>query len=287
MDKARKPGPSRSKSTGVSHSKGKRPVGPNREVRVNRKALVLVGVVGISIVPALLGIKTLQEQSGRSNLLREAKKQRDVAKRPDLALGYFNRYLELAPDDVEALDQRAVLLSDSARDLASLGPAIQAHVILLSKSKSGPDQGPARKRLAELQLRAYQFRAAEETIRDYLQFREDDPEGHRLLARSLEGSGRLGDLKALEGAVAEYEVAENLQPGDVATAERLAVLYLDKFPTVPRRSGSSTPCSSTTRPRPRHGWRGLDSLPRSARFSPAPSRSRPPSGSNQTTSTPD
>ncbi len=90
-------------------------------------------------------------------------------------------------------------------------------------------QGPARKRLAELYLRSFQFRAAELAARDYLRVRDKDPAGHRLLARSLEGSGRLGDAKALEGAVLEYEAAEGLEPGDVASAERLAMLYFDKF----------------------------------------------------------
>ncbi len=236
MDKVNNPGRGRSRSPRASNPKGKRSSGPTREVRVNRKALALVVLAGILVIPALLGIKTLQERAGRSALLDEAKKQRDVAKRPDLALGYFNRYLELAPDDLEALDQRAALLAETAREPSALNAAIQAHVALLSKSTSSPEQGPARKRLAELHLRSFQFRAAEETAREYLRFRDDDPEAHRLLARALEGSGRLGDARALEGAVAEYEAAEALQPGDVASAERLAVLYFDKFSDRARAS---------------------------------------------------
>jgi tetratricopeptide (TPR) repeat protein len=231
MDKVHNPGQARSRPPKASNSnrKGRRSSGPTREVRVNRKALALVVLAGVLVVPAILGIKFLQDRAGRSALLVEARKQRDAAKRPDLALGYFNRYLELAPDDLEAIDQRAALLAETAREPGALNAAIQAHVVLLSKSTSGPSQGLARKRLAELHLRSYQFRAAEEAAREYLRFRADDPEGHRLLARAMEGSGRLGDARALEGAVLEYEAAEALQPGDVASAERLAVLYFDKF----------------------------------------------------------
>ena len=112
MDKARKPDRARpQKGADPSTSNP-----PRREVRVNRRALVLVVLAGVLAVPALLGLKALQDRWGRSALLLEAKKQRDEARRPDLALGYFNRYLELAPDDLDALDQRAALLAEAARE---------------------------------------------------------------------------------------------------------------------------------------------------------------------------
>jgi tetratricopeptide (TPR) repeat protein len=227
--KAQKPDPTKPEPARTSKRKSRRSRRPTRDVRVNRKALTLVVLVVILVIPAILGIKALQDRAGRSALLREAKKQRDVAKRPDLALGYFNRYLELAPDDLEAIDQRAVLLAETAKDLEAINTAIQAHLLVLSKGANGPSQGPARKRLAKLYLNSFQFRAAEQAAREYLRFEKDDSEGHRLLARALEGSGRLGDAKALENAVLEYEAAEVIQPGDIASGERLAVLYLTKF----------------------------------------------------------
>ena len=207
----------------------KKPNPPGREVRVDRRALAVVVLAGVLAVPSLLGLKAIQDRSGRSALLLEAKKQRDEAKRPDLALGYFNRYLELAPDDLDALDQRAALLAGAARDRGAIDPAIKAHVLLLGKGGGGRDMGAARKRLAGLYLRSEQYRAAEQAARDHLRAEPGDVEGHRLLARSLEGAGRLGDAKALEAAVDEYEAAEALEPGDVASGERLAALYLDKF----------------------------------------------------------
>jgi tetratricopeptide (TPR) repeat protein len=230
MDKVRKRNQAKPRSAVTSNPKGKTPTTTTREVRVNWKALTLVVVGLILIVPGILGLKAWQDRNGRSTLLGEARKQRDVAKRPDLALGYFNRYLELAPDDLDALDQRSRLLAETAREPTALATAIQAHVALLGKPPGGPPRGPARKRLAELYLRSAQFRAAEQAARDYLRLDDaNDASIHRLLARSLEGSGRLGDVKALEAAVAEYEAAEAIKPGDVASAERLAVLYFDKF----------------------------------------------------------
>jgi cellulose synthase operon protein C len=230
MDKARKPDRARpKKGAGPSTSNP-----PRREVRVNRRALVLVVLAGVLAVPALLGLKALQDRLGRSALLLEAKKQRDEAKRPDLALGYFNRYLELAPDDLDALDQRAELLAEAAHERLAIDSAIKAHVLLLGKGGDGRARGATRKRLAGLYLRLDQFRAAEQTIRDHLRLEPGDVEGRRVLARALEGAGRLGDAQALEAAVAEYEAAEALQPGDVASGERLASLYLDKFGDRPR-----------------------------------------------------
>ncbi len=110
--------------------------------------------------------------------------------------------------------------------------AIGAHVAARwAGLAGGPGQGgPARgKRLAGLYLRSSQFRPAELTAREYLRLDGDDAEGHRLLAGALEGAGRLGDAKALESALAEYEAAEAKDPGDIAAAERLAALHRDKF----------------------------------------------------------
>ena len=202
----------------------KQPIPRGREVRLDRRALAMVLLAGTFAVAGLVGLAAIRGRSGRSTLLIEARRQRDEAHRPDLALGYLNRYLELAPDDLVALDERAALLADAARDPKAVESAIKAHVVLLSKGGNAS----ARKRLAGLYLRSEQYRAAEQAARDHLKAQPRDVEGHRLLARALEGSGRQGDPKALDAAVAEYEAAEALDPGDVASAERLATLDFEK-----------------------------------------------------------
>ena len=202
----------------------RKPDRSGREVRLNRRALAMVLLAGVFGVAGLVGLAAIRGRSGRSALLIEAKRQRDEARRPDLALGYLNRYLELAPDDLDALDQRAALLALAAREPKAIEAAIKAHVLLLSKGGSGS----ARKRLAGLYLRSEQYRAAEQAARDHLKARPRDVEARRLLARALEGAGRQGDPKALDAAVAEYEAAEALDPGDVASAERLAALEFEK-----------------------------------------------------------
>jgi tetratricopeptide (TPR) repeat protein len=192
---------------------------------------VVVVVVALLAGPALLGLKAIQDRSGRSALLLEARKQRDQSHRPDLAISYLDRYLELAPNDLEAADERAALLAEAAREPADVEVAIKAHIRLLSRPGQalGADRGAARRRLAGLYLRSNQFRAAEQAARDQIAREPDDVEGRRLLARALEGSGRQGDAQALASAAAEYEAAEAQAPGDVASGERLAALYLDKF----------------------------------------------------------
>ena len=223
MDEARKPERKSNRAAGR--------LAPKREVRLNRRALVVVVVAALLALPALFGLKAIQDRWGRSALLLEARKQRDQGHRPDLAIGYFDRYLELAPDDLEAVDERAALLAEAARDLDHVEVAIKAHVRLLGRAGKalGADRGPARRRLAGLYLRSNQFRAAEQAARDQIAREPADVEGRRLLARALEGSGRQGDAQALAWAAAEYEAAEVQAPGDVASGERLAALYLDKF----------------------------------------------------------
>jgi tetratricopeptide (TPR) repeat protein len=202
----------------------KQPGPPRRAIRLNRRALATVGLAGAVAIAGVVGLGAIRGRSGRSALLLEARRQRDEAKRPDLALGYLNRYLELTPDDVAALDERASLLAGAARDPESVESAIKAHVRLLARGGGGS----ARKRLARLYLRSEQFRAAEQAARDHLRAEPRDVEAHRLLARALEEAGRQGDARALDEAVAEYEAAEALEPGDIASAERLARLLVDR-----------------------------------------------------------
>ena len=76
---------------------------------------------------------------------------------------------------------------------------------------------------------------AEQAAREYLKRgHEADARGHRLLAEALEGVGRVGDSDALAQAVAEYEAAEAIEPGDVQAAGRLAALCRDRFDDRPR-----------------------------------------------------
>ena len=221
--KAPKPGKP-SKDGRVLEAKGaKAGADASKTMRINLRALIGLTVVVVLIIPGFFALKAYQARSSQSTYLSEAKRFLDD--RPDLALGYVNRYLELAPTDLEALDLKSRILADSARDAGAFKTAIQTHLQILSVD---PTRQPVRKRLIELYLKSHSYQAAEISSRDYIKRGADDAEAHRLLAHSLEGIGFGGDSKALDQAIEEYETAERKKPGDVLGAERLAFLYRTK-----------------------------------------------------------
>ena len=68
-------------------------------------------VVGLG----LLGLKSYRERTGRGSLLDEAKRRIERKQLP-LAVGYLSRYLELNPDDLDALDLKARLLAEGVQN---------------------------------------------------------------------------------------------------------------------------------------------------------------------------
>lgn len=226
MSKAKKPARTGMELTprATGDPRGLRPASPRKTVRLNLRALVVVVVLVVLVVPGFFALKAYQARSGQQAYLGQAKKYLEE-KNADLALKYVNRYLELAPDDLEALDLKSRILADAARDQGGLKAAIQIHQQIIS---ADADRQPVRKRLIELHLKNRTYQAAEITAREYIKRGADDAEAHRLLAHALEGIGFGGDSKALDAAIIEYETAERRQPGDVLGAERLALLYRSK-----------------------------------------------------------
>ena len=171
--------------------------------------------------------------------MREVRKNLDAAPpKPDLALKFLDRYLELKGGDIEALDLRAKLLAESARSYREAEGAAQACDYLLRRDPDGPGRQETRRRLVEMYLRMGHAKAgtAEATARELIARDEQagvkDARDHRLLGRALLSAFNYGAGDAAEGvttalpkAIAEFEVASKLDPGDVAGAELLAYLY--------------------------------------------------------------
>ena len=244
MEKPKQPPKGRSTSKGSSPDRGRdggsaRQVGPAKAVRLNLRALIIVGVLVLLLFPGLYLIKVYQDRASRTNILKEAKSSL-AAGRADLAISYLNRFLTLEPDSLEALDLKSKILSDAAREENGYNEAIKAHSQLLSRLKDPGDPAyfGSRKRLIELQLRSQRYRAAEASAQELLKFAPDDPEVFRLMARALEGSGSLaqGETKDLENAVRFYEKAEAKKPGDILGGERLAQLYRTRFNDIKQAS---------------------------------------------------
>ena len=227
MSKAYKAGPAKAARTA--------PAGPTSH-RLNLRGAILLAVAVPALVGAFFLLKYFSARRSQASYLAEARKALDDG-RPDLASPYVASYLKGDPNNLEALELQARILADGVRDYRGLEDAIRVHTRILAQD---PDRMEARKRLIELNLKGgAQFaRAAQAAAEEYLKRGADDAEAHRLMARALVGLGYLGDTGALDGidsktgektpfnAIAEYEKAEKLQPGDVSGGERLAELYL-------------------------------------------------------------
>lgn len=194
--------------------------------RLNLRAVAILAVVAASIALGLVGLSVYRGRAATGVYLAEARRAFDGGKM-DVALPYVNNYLRESPRDVDALELKGRILDRSP----SVEEAIRVQTQILALD---PSRMEARKRLIELNLRGFHYRAAQAAAEDYLKRGADDAEAHRLMARALEGVGLLGDPKALDGdpahpeapyAVAEYEKAERLKPGDVDGGFRLALLY--------------------------------------------------------------
>ncbi|CAN5913673.1 hypothetical protein BH23PLA1_BH23PLA1_04840 [soil metagenome] len=219
-----------------------RPADAGRRVRrLNPRALILLALAVLLGVPALLGGRALQDSRRRAGLMREARQWTDDG-RPDHALKFVNEYLRLRPQEPEALDFRAELLAQTARDARHFQEAAQASERVLRLDPDSPDRQQTRRRLVGLYLEMERFdhpenvpyQTAERVVRELIERAGPEgaePEDHRLLGRVLEGRARriegdeAGAEPLLRAALVEYRKALQREPGDLQGAERLADLY--------------------------------------------------------------
>ncbi len=195
--------------------------------RLSLRALGVLALVAALAVPGIAGLVLMRQQRGRGTFLNEAK-ARLANKQNALALGYLNRYLELNPNDLDALDLKAKVLADDANDVPRAVEAAQVHSQVLGRD---PNRQETRRRLVRLNLKIPgRTRAAEAQARTLIERGAKDAEAHRLLAHALEVIGVLETKpEMIEEARREYETAEALDPGDVEGAERLAALYRERL----------------------------------------------------------
>ncbi len=200
-----------------------------RTRRLNLRALAALAAAALVAAPALWAVKALQDRNGKSALLAEARARLKEGQ-PGPALTYLGRYLELNPGDPDALNLKAKVLADGARDAAQAQEAAQAYNQVLGRSPEGPRRQEARRQLARLNFKMGRPQAAEVQARALLAAGARDAEAHRLLARARQWAGLAGnDPAAVAEARKEYEAAEAIEPGDVPGGERLAALYRESL----------------------------------------------------------
>ena len=205
-----------------------------RSRRLNRRALIIL--VGLLLVAsaAFAGLKLYRDSAGARTYLVEARKL-VTDKKPNLALGYLNKYLERRRNDPEALKLKAEILADSAATM----PQVDEAAKLLSQALEGApdvsDRRILRKRLVKLLLRvgAPDWQPSAELNAKLLivEDKADDAEAHRLYGQALEYGGYLqkNNIAYYKQASAEYEKALQKDPTDVLAVEQLAYLRRERM----------------------------------------------------------
>jgi tetratricopeptide (TPR) repeat protein len=204
---------------------------PRRAWRLNLRALLILTALVAVGVPAGWAWKVYRDRRDQSALWRQAEDHRR-AHRPDLALKYLDRYLELNARDAEAMDRKAELLAELAQAPEHLLAAAQVCDQVLRLDPDSPARQRTRRRLLELDLRleAYgphlvKYQTAEAVADALIGRGARDAQAYYLRGRIREGLATSGREEILDRAVADYEQAHRLAPGDAAAAERLARLY--------------------------------------------------------------
>lgn len=195
-----------------------------RKRRLNLRALLVLGVLIVVAAPGIMAIKILRDQHGAKAFLAEGKKQLEEGKHAR-AIAYLNRYLEVVPDDLDAMELKSKVLADTAHDQSSAVDALKFHTQMMAVKPKDERWEQARRRMVVLNLKLGRYQSAHEIAK---QLKGDDADVHLLRAQALEGVGIIEkNSAAIDEARQEYEKAEAKKPGNVEAAENLARIYRD------------------------------------------------------------
>jgi tetratricopeptide (TPR) repeat protein len=226
--------------------------------RLNRKALVILGVVLAVGVLGSLPMKWFGERQLRNSALEQSKASAANGDF-DLAIRHLDRLLAYSPNDVPALDAKAKLLSDASRFSGDrLTEAIRIHDLLIRLDPDGKGRLDTRRRLAELyinysdtirrqmilwddnasEVKELRYQAALSEIDKLLEIeRQSNPPIEDGAAHRLRGITYMAEMpnkstksktvvpQLLEDAKRELLEALRIDPRDVIASEKLAELY--------------------------------------------------------------
>ena len=214
--------------------------------RINVKAAIFLGVLALLAVILYFPLSAIQENRLRRAALAQAREFAE-AKKVDLALLTLAHHIESWPEDLEALELQAKLLTETARAPDEILKAAGVQDQVLRIDPMGKGRQDNRRELVELYLRygeilrytstkrelwidrfESRYRAAVKIANQRIVFGADDAASHRLMAIALEGLAAMGDAKSLSDASIEYEKALRRDPTDTVSAERLALIDLER-----------------------------------------------------------
>ncbi len=216
-----------------------------RLLRVNLRAVLVLGVSLVVLSTGFAGVYAYRKSSqGQAATLRQARELAH-AKPPryDLAGSYLNEYLHLRPDDPDALDLKAEIITETSSSADHVRAAIAVGDQVL---RIAPTRSATRRRQVKLYLKLAQLAGPEavhgttkppgrwpDLMPPSSSFKDkgvDDPEAERLAAQIIEGQARTAswDKAMLEDAITHYRAALKGDPKDIIAARALAEIYVNQ-----------------------------------------------------------
>jgi cellulose synthase operon protein C len=207
---------------------------PPRRRHLNLRAVVVLAVLVLVGSLGFFLAKKYQDSHQGSALLAEAKQLLEQEpKQTGKALNYLNRYLELNPKDMDALDLKSKVLFDLVRTGDQALEAIPSHkVVVLADTQHTHRE--ARRRLVQLNMAVGQRNTAHTQALDLVR-KDATAVDYRLLGDTVMilGNNKVATVTTVDGGTADtwdeaikcYEEAQRLEPGNVYGATRLAILY--------------------------------------------------------------
>ena len=214
---------------------------------LNLRAVRIASVAFLAGTLILVALWYVNGYQAKATAMKTIKAAREAGK-IDLALRNLQAYTATWPKDVEALRMLAEILADSANGIDGLINAAQANDQLRRLEPPGPDQRATRRRLVGLYIRhgnalqryaeqkqtsgdetrELRYKTAATLAEELIKEDPKDADAHRLLAQAYDGLLSTGSNDKLGDAIIEFTEALRLDPGDVASAERLAMLNLQR-----------------------------------------------------------
>jgi tetratricopeptide (TPR) repeat protein len=210
-------------SAPISKSDAGARVQPHRRRHLNPRAAAVLVVLTLVAIGGFFFLKSYQDARRGTALLAEAKELLKK-KQPNLALTYLKQYVELNPQDFDALDLRSKVLFDLAHSYDQAMEAVKVHDELV-RGDTGHQRPDARRRLVQLNLLVGRIETAHTQALELLQAKTHTAEDYRLAGRAAMVLGLSSDdPKVWQEAIANYSEAHRLEPGNVEGAASLAYL---------------------------------------------------------------
>ncbi|HJT34348.1 MAG TPA: tetratricopeptide repeat protein [Pirellulales bacterium] len=189
------------------------------ELNVRLLAFSLAGAALLS--PAVYAWHAYQVARNASALLDRAGEHEKQAAWM-LAAQDLHRYLQLRPDDIEAMIRRAEDFDKGAKPGAEKQRALQLYAAALGEA---PDRDDLKSRHMALQLELGNQRAALDEAASVLRKTPGDPAALRVTALAMHRQWSLRGSKSIDDVVRAYRTAIAKNPGDAELATGLARLY--------------------------------------------------------------